>query len=213
MNNHILVAKQKKIEKYNAFSHALGAFLSLGALFLLLNKASKTHSLISTWAYLVYTLSLFAMFFNSALYHSLAFSKYKTLFRKFDHAAIYVLIAGTYTPYLLIGLADSYAHLALAIIWFLAIVGMIFEILVVGKWPKVSLALYLSLGWFCVVIFFPLWQKIAWPGLVWLASGGLTYSLGTHFYRQKYKDWAHFIWHIFVFFGALFMFISIYYYL
>lgn len=199
-------------EVFNAITHGIGALLSIIAIVLLILKGINAQSNIAVIAYTIYGFSLFILFLNSTLYHSLSFSKYRFFFQKMDHSAIYLLIAGTYTPYLLITIGGVLGNVFLVIIWTLALAGIIFELLTINKWPKLSTYLYLGLGWMGIFIVYPLYHSIPLNGLILLGLGGLSYTLGTIFYRMKSKPWMHVIWHLFVLGGAALMFVSIYLY-
>lgn len=199
-------------EVFNAITHGAAAVLSIVAIVLLVMKGFEAASPIAITAYIIYGASLFTLFLNSTLYHSFSFSKYKAIFQKLDHGSIYLLIAGTYTPYLMISIAGTFGYLLLALIWSLAIAGIVFEVIATDKYPKLSTYMYLGLGWLGVIIIYPLYQTIEINGLFLLAFGGIVYSLGTIFYRMKANKWMHVIWHLFVMGGAFFMFISIYNY-
>ena len=199
-------------EVFNAITHGTATLLSLVALVLLVMKGFEDASPIAITAYIIYLISLFTLFLNSTLYHSFSFSKYKAIFQKLDHGSIYLLIAGTYTPYLMISIGGTLGYVLLAFIWGLALAGIIFEVVATDKFPKLSTYMYLGLGWLGVIIVYPLYYSIEINGLYLLALGGIIYSLGTIFYRMKANKWMHVIWHLFVMGGALFMFISIYNY-
>lgn len=197
------------IESLNATTHGIGAILSIVALVYLILKGISLQSVTSLVAYSIYGASLFLLFLNSTLYHSFSLSRYKALFQKLDHSAIYLLIAGTYTPYLMLRIQGWLGYGLLAGIWLLAVLGIIFEIIAIGKFPRLSTYLYLGLGWLSLFIVYPLVQSVEWSGVLLLLLGGITYSLGTIFYRMKHNKWMHIIWHLFVLGGASFMFWSI----
>ncbi|MRI80432.1 hemolysin III family protein [Aerococcaceae bacterium DSM 109653] len=210
--NNLSKKQEVTAEVFNAITHGAAAALSLVAIVLLVMKGVEVSSPIAITAYIIYGASLFTLFLNSTLYHSFSFSKYKAIFQKLDHASIYLLIAGTYTPYLMISIGGIFGYSLLSFIWILAIAGIAFEVVATDKFPKLSTYMYLGLGWLGVVIIYPLYHSIEVNGLFLLALGGIIYSLGTIFYRMKSNKWMHVIWHLFVIGGALFMFISIYRY-
>lgn len=210
--NNLSKKQEVTAEVFNAITHGAAAALSLVAIVLLVMKGVEVSSPIAITAYIIYGASLFTLFLNSTLYHSFSFSKYKAIFQKLDHASIYFLIAGTYTPYLMISIGGVFGYSLLSLIWILAIAGIAFEVVATDKFPKLSTYMYLGLGWLGVVIIYPLYHSIEVNGLFLLALGGIIYSLGTIFYRMKSNKWMHVIWHLFVIGGALFMFISIYRY-
>lgn len=210
--NSISKKQEVTAEVFNAITHGTAAILSIVALVLLVMKGFEVSSGIAITAYIIYGASLFTLFLNSTLYHSFSFSKYKAIFQKLDHGSIYLLIAGTYTPYLMISIGGILGYSLLALIWTLALAGIIFEVVATDKYPKLSTYMYLGLGWLGIIILYPLYNSIELNGLFLLAFGGIVYSLGTIFYRMKANKWMHVIWHLFVMGGAFFMFISIYHY-
>ena len=204
--------KQVLIEVLNAATHGIGALLSIIATVALILKGVQHGSHLEIVSYAIYGASLFLLFLNSTLYHSFSLTRYKEVFQKIDHSSIYLLIAGTYTPYLMVSIGGLAGYGFLALVWALAIGGIIFEVSAIGRWPKLSTFLYLGLGWLSVFIIYPLAQSIPLTGILLLALGGVTYSLGTIFYRMKDNKWMHIIWHLFVLGGAVFMFYSILYF-
>ena len=204
--------KQVLIEVLNAATHGIGALLSIIATVALILKGVQHGSHLEIVSYAIYGASLFLLFLNSTLYHSFSLTRYKDVFQKIDHSSIYLLIAGTYTPYLMVSIGGLVGYGFLALVGALAIGGSIFEVSAIGRWPKLSTFLYLGLGWLSVFIIYPLAQSIPLTGILLLALGGVTYSLGTIFYRMKDNKWMHIIWHLFVLGGAVFMFYSILYY-
>ena len=204
--------KQVLIEVLNAATHGIGALLSIIATVALILKGVQHGSHLEIVSYAIYGASLFLLFLNSKIYHYFSLTRYKNVFQKIDHSSIYLLIAGTYTPYLMVSIGGLVGYGFLALVWALAIGGIIFEVTAIGRWPKLSTFLYLGLGWLSVFIIYPLAQSIPLTGILFLALGGVTYSLGTIFYRIKDNKWMHIIWHLFVLGGAIFMFYSILYY-
>ena len=200
------------IEALNATTHGLAALLSLVGTVFLIRKGVQINSWVSILSYLIYGLSMISLFTNSTLYHSFSFSKFRKLFQKLDHSSIYLLIAGTYTPYLMISIGGAFGYWMLFLIWSLAIAGIVFEILSLDKFPRLSTFMYLGLGWLGVIILYPLIKRIVLNGVVFLALGGLCYSFGTIFYSMKSNKWMHIIWHLFVVAGAALMFASIFIY-
>lgn len=202
----------KLIERLNALTHGIGVVLSVIGTYMLLNKLGQETLITSKIAYWIYGLSLILLFMNSTVYHLLAFSKLKAFFQKLDHSAIYLLIAGTYTPYLMISLGGKFGYTLLILIWLLGIAGIFFEIQATDRFPRLSTFLYLGLGWMSVIIIYPLFKKIGLNAVLYLGLGGLMYSIGTLFYSMKSNRWMHVIWHLFVMAGAFCMFLSIFLY-
>lgn len=200
------------IEVFNAITHGVGTLLSVIGLVLLVNKAVTTpdSSVSEMISYIIYGSSLVILFLSSTLYHSFSFTKLKDLFQKIDHASIYLLIAGSYTPYLMVTLGDTLGYIFLTVVWTAALAGIIFEVVWTNRFPKLSTYLYLIMGWMGILLLYPLYLNFAVSGIVFLFLGGVFYSLGTFFYRMKHNGWMHVIWHLFVIAGATFMFLSIY---
>lgn len=199
-------------EIFNAITHGLAAILSIVTIVFLVRKGILLKSAEAIVAYSIYGASMFLLFISSTLYHSFVYSKYADFFQKFDHSTIYLLIAGTYTPYLLLTIDGLLGNILLAIIWTLAISGIFFEIITLGKYPKLSILFYLLLGWFVILILRPLVNSLPAYGLLLLVLGGISYSIGAIFYCIKKIEWLHVVWHVFVVAGATFMFYSIFYY-
>ena len=152
--------KQVLIEVLNAATHGIGALLSIIATVALILKGVQHGSHLEIVSYAIYGASLFLLFLNSTLYHSFSLTRYKDVFQKIDHSSIYLLIAGTYTPYLMVSIGGLAGYGFLALVWALAIGGIIFEVSAIGRWPKLSTFLYLGLGWLSVFIIYPLAQSI-----------------------------------------------------
>lgn len=199
-------------EVLNAGTHGIGGIIAIIGMVLLILKGIATQSISSIIAYVIYGSSLIIMFMNSTLYHSFKFTKVAKIFRRLDHTSIYLLIAGTYTPYLIISMTQPWGYIFLAVIWLIAIVGIVLKIGWIDRFPKLSMCLYLCMGWLSLILIYPLYKNIPLPGLILLAVGGLAYSVGTLFYRLKHNPWMHIIWHLFVMIGAGFMYTSIYLY-
>lgn len=201
------------VEVLNATTHGIAAALSVVGMIFLILKAIKDNNTLAITAFSIYGVSLFILFLNSTLYHSFSFTQYKNFFQKLDHSSIYLLIAGTYTPYLMLAIGGRLGWTFLTLIWTLAIAGIIFEAVTLDKYPRLSTFFYLLLGWLALFIIYPLYQSVPLYGIVWLALGGIMYSVGTIFYRMKSIKWMHIIWHLFVIAGAACMFVSIWHYI
>lgn len=212
MNN--LTKNDIWIEIFNAITHGIAALLGVAGIILLVEKvlSSSVFSGIELTSYIIYGSSFVILFLASTLYHSFSFTRLRDLFQKIDHASIYLLIAGSYTPYLMVTVGGTIGYVFLAIVWSAAIAGIVFEVIWTNRFPKVSTYLYLIMGWLGILLIYPLYQSINLTGLILLLVGGLFYSAGTIFYRMKENGWMHVIWHLFVMTGAGFMFFSIYLY-
>lgn len=189
-------------EVLNAVTHGIGTILSIVALIFLIMKGIRSGSTIHLAAYLIYGISMILLFLASTLYHSFSFTRFKRFFRYVDHASIYLLIAGTYTPFGLIALPGTLGNLLIGIVWTIAVVGVILKIFFVGKYNKLSTVLYLVMGWLAIFMIKPIYQFMGTNGLILLVLGGLMYSLGTIFYINKKFGFMHVIWHLFVLAGA-----------
>ncbi len=197
-------------EVANSISHALGAFLGVAALTMMIMIADDGWKLASG---IVYGISLIILFTSSTLYHSFRSAKAKKIFKTLDHCAIYILIAGTYTPYLLISLNGAWGWWLFGVIWLLAVAGIIFKLKFKHRFPKASLIAYILMGWIVVIAIFEMLEKVPAGGLWLLLAGGLSYTFGTIFYAADGKiPYNHAIWHLFVLGGAVCHFLSIYIY-
>jgi len=197
-------------EKLNVISHAFGLLLSCLALFLLLkNSHGELNRIVS---FSIFATSGILLFLASTLYHSSTNKRAKKLFKLLDHCAIYLLIAGTYTPLFAITLAGPLGYTLLAFIWLFALFGIIFKIKFGDKYKKTSLATYLGMGFISLGILGDLYEKLPEQAIVLLALGGLVYSLGVFFYVKKMVPYTHAIWHLFVLGGVTCHFLMIYWY-
>jgi hemolysin III len=193
--------------------------LSCFALYLLIEKAIISFPAVNTnnnMNYLV-SLSLFGcslilLFLASTLYHNTSHSKSKARFKLYDHCAIYLLIAGTYTPLLAVTLAGKLGYSLLVIIWLLALSGIIFKVKFGNRFKKLSLATYLGMGFISIGLLGELYQALPIAAIQLLALGGVFYSVGVFFYVKKTVPYTHAIWHVFVMAGAYSHFLMIYRY-
>ena len=199
-------------EIVNAISHGLAALLSVAGLTLLVAFAWLQGDMVKVTSFSIYGTSLVLLFSASTLYHALLHEKAKKVFKLLDHCAIYLLIAGTYTPLMLVTLADDIGAILLAIIWGLAILGIAFKVKFGNKYKKLSLSTYLGLGLISLTFIDRLNDRLAVEGMILLALGGIIYGLGTIFYVRKNKKYSHAIWHIFVFSAAVCHFFMIFFY-
>lgn len=198
-------------EKLNAVSHAVGAAFGIGALVLLIvfNSDKSDWSLFSV---IVYGISIIVLFTASTLYHSVSDEQKKHYFRIVDHISIYGLIAGTYTPVLLITLIDSHGWTLFWVVWGIAAFGVILKLFFTGRFEIFSTLLYLVMGWLIVFDFTNLSNAIGSDGILLLFAGGLSYSVGIIFYAIHKIPYNHVIWHLFVLAGAVFHFFMIFFY-
>lgn len=200
-------------EVANSISHGLGAIFGIVALTLLLLKAVAAHAdALSIASYSVYGASIIVLYLASTLYHAIPFTRAKRALKTFDHCAIYFLIAGTYTPFMLISLRTPLAYWVMGLIWGIALIGVVMKIAFVYRFKALSLVTYLAMGWLSLVVVYQLAQVLPLAGLALLGAGGLVYSLGVVFYVKKSIPFNHAIWHLFVLGGTVLHFLAIYWY-
>ncbi|MBW3698412.1 hemolysin III family protein [Vibrio sp. T187] len=200
-------------ERANAITHGLGVVLGIVGLILLLVRAFDYDADVLTFTSLsVYGASIILLFLASTLYHSITTAKTKRLLKTLDHCAIYLLIAGSYTPFLLVSLRTPLAIGLMAVIWAIAVIGIVMKIAFVYRFKKMSLVTYLTMGWLSLIVIYQLAVSIELGGLILLAVGGVIYSLGVIFYVAKRIPYNHAIWHLFVLAGCACHFLAIYLY-
>lgn len=187
-----------KEEFLNAFTHSLGAMFAIYAIVML---AVSSHNAIEAASTAIFGSMLFVLFQSSALYHAMVNKTAKKVFQKIDHSAIFMLIAGTYTPVLLLTVPFPLSVALLAMTWYLAITGIIYSCLTL-KFKYLSTGLYLIMGWLSVFLVYTIWVNASHNAVWLLLLGGLFYSSGCIFYLIK-KKYMHTIWHIFVILGAI----------
>lgn len=192
-------------EIFNAVSHGIGAILAIVGLIFLVVVASPGHTV---W-FAVYGATLIALYLASTLYHSLIFTRARAFFRKLDHIAIFLLIAGTYTPFCMLTLDGWVRWVILAGVWSLALGGVIFKIFFTGRLEWLSLTLYVAMGWIAILAIVPIYQALSTEGFALLMLGGVAYTAGTWFYARSSRPYQHAIWHIFVLLGSVFHFLSV----
>lgn len=195
----------------NAILHGIGALLSILGLCILLLLSSKLNNPLLTISSIIYPITMFLMYFSSTMYHSLTNAKAKKLFRTLDHCAIFLLIAGTYTPFTLVTLKGYVGYSLFAIIWVFAIIGVVLNAIDVKKYSKLSLICYVVMGWAVVFAMKPLVANLELGGLLLLILGGIFYTGGVAFYVSKNK-YMHTIWHVFVLLGSIAHYFSVLFY-
>ncbi|AUP81122.1 PAQR family membrane homeostasis protein TrhA [Flavivirga eckloniae] len=198
-------------EKLNATTHALGALLGISALILLIVFDNKKTDW-SLFSVIIYGISIIELFTASTLYHAVKGERQKHYFRIADHISIYLLIAGTYTPVLLIALEASLGWTLFWVVWGIAAFGVVLKLFFTGRFEVFSTILYLVMGWLIVFDFTNLSANIGSNGILLLFGGGLSYTLGIVFYAIEKIPFNHVIWHLFVLAGAIFHFFMIFFY-
>lgn len=199
-----------KEEFANSLSHAIGVIAGVVGLIFMLAHARSELTLVQLTGITIYGSSIIVLFLASTLYHSSKTSVWRKRFKMADHCAIYTLIAGTYTPLMLISLQSDNALNVLTAIWCLAIGGIVFKTLFIGRFKQFSLVLYLIMGWLCIAVMKDLITNMSGLTFGLLLGGGLFYSLGVIFYANKKIPYNHAIWHLFVLAGAFSHFFCIY---
>ncbi|MFT0546806.1 PAQR family membrane homeostasis protein TrhA [Allopusillimonas ginsengisoli] len=189
-------------EKFNSISHLVGAALAAVGAVILIVIASLTGDPWKIISFSIYGVMLLSLYLTSTLYHSLR-GRAKRIWCKFDHCAIYLLIAGSYTPFALVSLRGPWGWTLFSAVWSLAILGIVQEIWLAKGLRILSLVLYVLMGWLAVVAVGPLINALSWDGFVWLAAGGLFYTVGIIFYATDEKwRYGHGVWHLFVLGGS-----------
>jgi hemolysin III len=199
-------------ELANSVTHGIGAVLAIGALGILTSFASLFGN---TWHIVscsIFGAALIVLYTTSTLYHSIQIPKAKPVLRVLDHAAIFLLIAGTYTPFLLVNIRGPWGWSLFAVVWTIALLGIIFQVSLLRRWPVASVGLYVGMGFLIIVAIKPLVAALTPDGLRLLIAGGLAYILGLIFYGWHRMPYHHAVWHLFVLAGSTFHFFSILFY-
>lgn len=195
----------------NAITHGIGAGLAIaGAVCLIVVSTRGSARLVASTT--IFGGTLILVYLCSTLYHSLVRTRARHAFQVLDHAAIYLLIAGTYTPFALVSLGGRLGWTIFAIEWGLAAAGVVFKSLTTGRYEAVSALVYLAQGWFAVVVVRPLAHALGWHGIAWLAAGGVAYTAGMVFYALDRRPYFHAAWHIFVLAGSVAHYFAILFY-
>ncbi|MEI6168805.1 MAG: hemolysin III family protein [bacterium] len=189
--------------------HGVGVVLALAALSLMVVFAALRGTAWHVVSCAVYGTTLVLMFMTSTLYHSFPWPRAKAIMKIIDHSAIYLLIAGTYTPFLLISLRGPWGWSLFGVVWGLALIGVVFKVFFAGRFKLLSTLVYIGMGWMAIIAIRPLYQNLPLGGLLWLVAGGLFYTGGTVFYLWHRIPFNHAIWHAFVLAGSLCHFFSV----
>lgn len=204
---------RKREEFWNTLTHGLGAVLAVTALVLLIVFSVYNGSAMHLAVSLVFGISLVLLYSASTIYHAVVKLKWKRFFRLIDHLSIYILIAGTYTPFALLGLKGTWGWTIFGLIWAFVIVGFIFKFSPLRRSEKLSLSLYAIMGWLIIIAIKPLLANVPSPALWYLLGGGLCYTFGIYFYAKEKIPYNHAIWHVFVLGGSTLHFLGIFLYL
>jgi hemolysin III len=196
----------------NAISHGVGALLAIAGTVLLIVKAALYGHALNVVCVSLYGASLIILYTNSTLYHALAAPRGKRVFQIFDHCSIFLLILGTYIPISLVTIGGALGWTLFGINTFCAVCGIVFTSISLKKFHKISMILYIVMGWLVIVAIKPVVAVIPPRGLILLVVGGVSYTAGIIFYKNKNLPYAHFIWHLFVFLGSILHYFMIYIY-
>ena len=186
----------------SAVTHGLGVIFSIVALVLLVMSATESGSTWNVTAVSVFGASMILLYLFSTLMHAIPHPRAKRVLQVFDHAGIYLLIAGSYTPFALVTLHGTLGWTLFGIVWSVAILGIVWKLFSTGKYMWVSNVTYLALGWICIIAIRPLYESLGHQGFMLLLAGGIAYSVGIVFYVWQKLPFNHAIWHLFVLAGS-----------
>lgn len=199
-------------EKINIITHGLGIPLSIAALIFLIVHALVNGGRLHLISFIIFGVSLILVYAASTFFHSTKSPTLRRRFNFFDHASIYILIAGTYTPFALITLEGKVGWIIFGVVWSMAILGILFKIFYMGKYRLLSTLSYVVMGWLIIAVINPLINNLPERGLIWLLAGAISYTIGAILYSQNKMKFNHAIFHIFVLVGSFCHFMAIYFY-
>lgn len=208
-----MVIYTKREENLNIITHIIGLIMTI-LLFtpVIVRNFSDSNTLYAV-AWIVYMISIGIMFLSSSLYHSMKNETLRMIFRAIDHGVIYLTIAGSYTPIILIGIKSIFAIVIFIIVWILAISGIIMNIIGFAKnkvqsIEKAAIIIYISMGWISLLLIYQIIKIIGWQYIIFLLAGGILYTVGVYFYSKKSIKYNHAIWHIFILFATFSMYLG-----
>ncbi|MBS3736895.1 MAG: hemolysin III family protein [Candidatus Bipolaricaulota bacterium] len=196
----------------NSILHGFGILASVAGLVILLLRAIRWNNSWMLISFGIYGGSLILLFLSSTLYHGLPYQKFKKFFRVLDHSSIYILVAGTYTPFTLVSLRNGWGWALFGTIWGLAFGGILFHCISHGRFSNVGTVTYILMGWLSLIVLHQLLSSIGLVGVILLIVGGLIYSLGVIFYKREGLTYNHAIWHLFVLGGGICHFSVVYFF-
>jgi hemolysin III len=196
----------------NAVSHGVGLLLAVIAALVLVLGAVQRGRVAEIVGASVFGATMVLAYLTSTLYHALAMNRAKRVFRTLDHGAIFLLIAGTYTPFTLGPLRGIWGWTLLGLVWALALAGIVFKAVGGVRYPKLSTCLYIAMGWLVIVAMEPLRLNLPLAGFYWLLAGGIAYTAGVAFFAPKRLRYGHFVWHLFVLAGSACHFAAVLWY-
>jgi len=189
-------------EVFNSVTHGIGILVSLAALVVMLFFSCRYGNALHIVSAAVFGTTLVLLYTASTLYHSFQKPRLKRIFKIMDHSCIYALIAGTYTPFVLVTLRGALGWTIFAVVWSLTVLGVLFKIFFINRFKIISTIAYILMGWIIVVAIKPLLQALPASAIAWIVAGGVVYTLGTIFYTWKKIPYNHAIWHSFVLVGS-----------
>jgi hemolysin III len=193
----------------NSVSHGVGLLAALAAAPVLVLSAVQHDGAARIAGASVFAATMVLLYLTSTLYHALPGNRAKRVFQVLDHAAIFLMIAGTYTPFTLGMLRGTWGWTLFGLVWGLALAGVVLTVVGGVRYPKLTTGLYLAMGWLILIAVKPLWLRMPSEGLFWLLAGGIAYTAGVAFYAAKRVRYSHFIWHLFVIAGTACHFIAV----
>ncbi|MBC6356123.1 MULTISPECIES: hemolysin III family protein [Lactobacillus] len=196
----------------SAVTHGIGFCLAVAGLVLLIIKAAATHSPLRIVTFIIYGSCLLLLYLFSTLFHSLIFTRARNVFQIFDHSSIYLLIAGSYTPYSLVAIGGMWGILLFSLVWLIAIFGIVYYIFNRGKHVILDTVLYVAMGWLVILAGNYLYVRLSPVGFWLLVGGGVAYTVGAFLYTMKRIPFIHVIWHLFVILGSALMYFSVLFY-
>ena len=205
--------QSREEEIANSITHGIGAALSIAGLSVLVSLASRYGDTVRVVSLGIYGATLILLYLSSTLYHSFSRGPVKHFFRFLDHSSIYLLIAGSYTPIVLVSLRGIWGWTIFAIVWIMAIGGIIAKIFITGKSGIISVVFYIAMGWIIVLAIKPILETVPLNLFIWLLIGGLSYTFGIIFYAMEKMPYNHAIWHLFVLRGSITHFFGMFFYI
>jgi len=199
-------------ETAHAVTHGVGLLASVAGLVVLMAAAARRGDAWLITGCAIYASTLVVLYAASTLYHALSSTRARHLLQKLDHSAIFLLIAGTYTPFALVNLRGPWGWTLLAFLWSLAALGVTLKAVFGPRWPVASTVLYIAMGWTAVLAVKPLMAHVAPAGVAWLAAGGVVYTAGVVFYAWERLRYSHALWHLFVLGGSACHFVAVFFY-
>ena len=193
----------------NVVTHGIGVLLSVGAGAALIAMASVQAGIREMISVAIFSASLVLLYSASTLYHAARRPETRARLKVLDHCAIFVLIAGTYTPFTIAAIRGGWGWSLFGVIWGMALVGIVFKLFFTGRYKALSTAIYIGMGWLVIIALVPLVQALSGAGLAWLFAGGVLYTAGTLFYHRESIPYSHAIWHCFVLAGSGCHFIAV----